>query len=117
MKIVLCFFGFILSIPSCAPARELPPVHLQRGGKVQWADSLTYWDRNGDGHADRIRWYWGSGYAREYFDDDFDGKWDGMEHAPGHRLATGLKAKRDPGGLSAGEQENIRNFLMHLSSL
>lgn len=75
--------------------------------------SMTYWDRNGDGEADRIRHYWGSGYAREYFDDNFDGKWDGFEHAPDGKLATGDPARRAPEALNAEDRKNIARFLTH----
>lgn len=91
----------------------LPPVKLPRGGKVQYNGTYGFWDRNSDGKPDRIRHYWGSGYAREYFDDDFDGKWDGAEHAGGGKLATGLKEKRIPEGLVEQDHTSIARALEH----
>ena len=99
-----------LFVASCATPPEVPPVILPKGGKAHWGGKFTYWDRNGDGKADRLRDYWGSGYAREYFDDDFDGSWDGMEHARGS-LATGSKEKRAPEGLSEQDRMNIASAL------
>ncbi|MES2659629.1 MAG: hypothetical protein V4689_13510 [Verrucomicrobiota bacterium] len=96
---------------SCSSAPPPPPVELPRGGKVQWSGTYGFWDRNGDGRADRVRHYWGSGYAREYFDDDFDGSWDGAEHAPGYRLATGQKENRTPEGLNEQDRRNIGSAL------
>jgi hypothetical protein len=58
-----------------------------------------------------LRHYWGSGYAREYFDDDFDGVWDTMEHARGGTLATGLKQNRAPEGLGDQDRRNIASAL------
>lgn len=92
---------------SCSPNPPPPPVKLPRGGNAYWNGSLGFWDRNGDGKADRVRHHWGSGYAREYFDDDFDGVWDGAEHARGGALATGLKENRIPEGLNERDRRNI----------
>jgi hypothetical protein len=105
--------AWIVFIASCAPISDEPPVKLPRGGKVQWKGAIGYWDRNGDGKADRIRIYWGSGYAREYFDDDFNGKWDGSEHARGYNLASGLKENRIPEGLSQQDHHAIESALTH----
>ena len=101
-------FGVLVS---CPPA-EAPPIRLLRGGKVTW-ETLTFWDRNGDGKVDRIRRYQGSGYAREYFDEDFDGRWDFMEHAPNGQMAIGLAEKRIP--LSAFDQQEIKEALSHVT--
>ena len=78
---------------------------------VEWNGSYGFWDRNGDGKPDRVRHYWGSGYAREYFDDDCNGTWDGAEHAPGYKLATGLKENRIPEGLDVQDRRNISSAL------
>jgi len=88
-------------------------MRLPIGGKVSWNDTLTFWDRNGDGKVDRIRSYQGSGYAREYFDEDFDGRWDFMEHAPNYQMATGRVEKRIP--LSAFDQQEIKEALLHVT--
>lgn len=111
-----CGFGtvvFAVFCASCASSPPPPPVKLPRGGKVQWNDSIGFWDRNGDGRPDRIRNYWGSGYAREYFDDDFDGIWEDAEHAPNRTVATGLKEKRIPGGLDDLDRKDIASALEH----
>jgi hypothetical protein len=114
-------FGIAAAVASviltgCA-SRPLPPAAiLPKGGVAYWNQSITYWDRNGDGKPDRIRIYQGSGYASEYFDDGFDGDWDGMEHAPNRELATGLKEKRVPGGLDVRDRERIAWALTHCVS-
>lgn len=104
---------FLGLVASCSTSPSPAPVKLPRGGKVQWNGSYSFWDRNGDGKADRIRHYWGSGYAREYFDDNFDGVWDGAEHAPGYKPATGLKANRIPEELDERDHGNISSSLEH----
>jgi hypothetical protein len=101
---------------SCAPSPPPPPVKLPRGGEIQWNGTIGFWDRNGDGKPDRLRQYFGSGYAREYFDDDFDGIWDGAEHAPNHKPATGLKEKRIPEGLGEQDRKDIASALEHCVS-
>ncbi len=78
---------------------------------MQWNGSYTFWDRNRDGKIDRLRHYWGSGYALEYFDDDFDGKWDWAENAPGYKVATGLKQNRNPERLTEQDHQNIASAL------
>ena len=83
---------------------------------MQWNESIGYWDRNGDGKADRIRDYWGSGYAREYFDDDFNSSWDGAEHARGYTLATGMKENRIPEGMNENDRSAIESALGHCIS-
>lgn len=106
---VVAIFGGLAA--SCASSPPPPPVKLPRGGRAQWNGTYTFWDRNGDRKVDRLRHYWGSGYAREYFDDDFDGVWDGAEHAAGGRVATGLRENRIPEGLVAQDRETIRDAL------
>lgn len=61
--------------------------------------------------ADRIRNYMGSGSAQEYFDDDFDGVWDGKENARYYALATGLKTNRVPEGLNEHDRRDIVSAL------
>ena len=102
-----------LALTACGVSPLPPPVVLPKGGKAGWNRSITYWDRNGDGKADRIRNYHGSGYAREYFDDRCDGEWDGLEHAAGGKLATGALEKRAPGGLTDQDRKNIEASLKH----
>jgi hypothetical protein len=88
-------------------------VKLPKGGRATWEGTYSYWDRNGDGKPDRIRLYWGSGYSREYFDDNFDGDWDGAEHARGYKLATGLKENRIPEGLTDADNNQIVGSLKY----
>ena len=111
MKAPSAFVFIALTLVSCTASPPAPPVHLPKGEKIEWDGTSTFWDRNGDGRADRLRLYKGSGYAREYFDDDFNGTWDGGEHAPGGKLATGLKENRIPEKLSAQDHEDIRYAL------
>lgn len=110
-----CFLLLLGACPSCTTSQPPPPpVTLPRGGMAEWnMRTFTYWDRNGDGKPDRLRHYWGSGYAREYFDDDFDGAWDSVEHVPGYQYGTGLKENMIPEGLSEMDRANIAMALKH----
>jgi hypothetical protein len=105
--------AFVTLAASCSTSPPPAPVKLPRGGNAEWNGNHRFWDRNGDGRADRIRIYLGSGYAREYFDDDFDGIWDGAEHAPGYKPATGLKVNRIPEELDELDHRNISSSLEH----
>lgn len=109
-----CAFALVGCGPPPPPA---PPVSLPRGGRVQYDGTYTYWDRNKDGKPDRLRHYIGSGAAREYFDDDFNGTWDGVEHVRYGEVATGLKDKREPEGINDMDRESIGRAMTHLIPL
>jgi hypothetical protein len=100
-----------LASSACQVEPPPPPVVLPKGGRVTYNGRSTYWDRNGDRKPDRLRIYWGSGYAREYFDDNYDGTWDGYEHAGGGTVATGDPAKRAPEAFSDVDRHMIAKAL------